>query len=150
MAVYHPKTNAGVVHYSTRTDLPSKKVFSWGSDAEGLEWRNALSDNHSAYVEIQAGLFRDQETYGFLDPQQAIHFTEIWLPVLEIGGITLRESGRAAEFDSRAIRNAGKPFLWKWLSTSHGIIRTQSCRFSMESQVIATETCLAHTEDHFS
>ena len=88
MGVYNPKIDAGVVHYSARTDLPSKKVFSWGSDAEGLEWRNALSDNHSAYVEIQAGLFRDQETYGFLDPQQAIHFTEIWMPVLEIGTIT--------------------------------------------------------------
>jgi tetratricopeptide (TPR) repeat protein len=88
MAVYHPKTDAGVVHYSSRTDLPSKKVFSWGSDAKGLEWRNALSDNHSAYVEIQAGLFRDQETYGFLDPQQAIHFTEYWLPIREIGGVT--------------------------------------------------------------
>jgi tetratricopeptide (TPR) repeat protein len=88
MAVYHAKTNAGVVHYATRTDLPSKKVFSWGSDAEGLEWRKALSDNQSAYVEIQAGLFRDQETYGFLDPQQAIHFTEYWIPVREIGGIT--------------------------------------------------------------
>ncbi len=88
MAVYHLKTNAGVVHYSTRTNLPSKKVFSWGSDAEGLGWRKALSDNESAYVEIQAGLFRDQETYGFLDPQQAIHFMEIWLPVLEIGGVT--------------------------------------------------------------
>jgi tetratricopeptide (TPR) repeat protein len=88
MGVYHPKTNAGLVHYSSRNDLPSKKVFSWGSDAEGLEWCNALSDNHSAYVEIQAGLFRDQETYGFLGPQQAIHFTELWLPVREIGGIT--------------------------------------------------------------
>jgi tetratricopeptide (TPR) repeat protein len=88
MGVYHPHTNAGVVHYSARVDLPSKKVFSWGSDAEGLEWRNALSDNHSAYAEIQAGLFRDQETYGFLDPQQAIHFTEIWMPVIETGGIT--------------------------------------------------------------
>jgi tetratricopeptide (TPR) repeat protein len=88
MAVYHPKTNAGVVHYATRTDLPSKKVFSWGGNAEGLEWRNALSDNHSTYVEIQAGLFRDQETYGFLDPQQAIHFTEYWIPIREIGGVT--------------------------------------------------------------
>jgi tetratricopeptide (TPR) repeat protein len=88
MAVYHPKTNAGVVHYSARSDLPSKKVFSWGTDAEGLQWREALSDDHSAYVEIQAGLFRDQETYGFLDPQQAIHFTEYWIPVREIGGIT--------------------------------------------------------------
>jgi tetratricopeptide (TPR) repeat protein len=87
MGVYSPKTNAGVVHYSARTDLPSKKVFSWGSDAEGLEWRKALSDNNSAYVEIQAGLFRDQETYGFLDPQQSIHFTELWMPVLELGGI---------------------------------------------------------------
>ncbi len=88
MAVYHPKTNAGVVHYSARSDLPSKKVFSWGGDAEGLQWRQALSDDHSAYVEIQAGLFRDQETYGFLDPQQAIHFTEYWIPVREIGGVT--------------------------------------------------------------
>lgn len=87
MAVYHPKTDAGVVHYSARTDLPSKKVFSWSSDPEGLQWREALSDNHSAYVEIQAGLFRDQETYGFLDPQQAIHFTEYWLPIREIGGV---------------------------------------------------------------
>ena len=88
MAVYHPKTRAGVVHYSVRSDLPSKKVFSWGSDAEGLQWRTALSDDHSAYVEIQAGLFRDQETYGFLDPQQAIHFTEYWIPVRETGGVT--------------------------------------------------------------
>jgi tetratricopeptide (TPR) repeat protein len=88
MGIYHPKTNAGLVHYSSRDDLPAKKVFSWGSDPEGLGWREALSDNHSAYVEIQAGLFRNQETYGFLDPQQAIHFTELWLPVEQIGGIT--------------------------------------------------------------
>jgi tetratricopeptide (TPR) repeat protein len=88
MGIYHPKTNAGLVHYSSRDDLPAKKVFSWGSDPEGLGWREALSDNHSAYVEIQAGLFRNQETYGFLNPEQAIHFTELWLPVREIGGIT--------------------------------------------------------------
>jgi tetratricopeptide (TPR) repeat protein len=88
MGIYHPKTNAGLVHYSSRDDLPAKKVFSWGSDPEGLAWREALSDNHSAYVEIQSGLFRNQETYGFLNPQQAIHFTELWLPVLQIGGIT--------------------------------------------------------------
>ena len=92
MGVYHPKTNAGVVHYSSRNDLPAKKVFSWGRDPEGLGWRDALSDNHSAYVEIQAGLFRNQETYGFLNPQQGIHFTEIWLPILEIGGITYANS----------------------------------------------------------
>jgi tetratricopeptide (TPR) repeat protein len=107
MAVYHPKTDSGVVHYSTRTDLPSKKVFSWGSDAEGIEWRNALSDNHSAYVEIQAGLFRDQETYGFLDPQQSIHFTEIWMPVLQTGGIAYANPDAILNFE-RSISQTAK------------------------------------------
>lgn len=88
MAVYHPKTDAGVVHYSTRTNLPSKKFWSWGSDPDGLAWREALSDNHSAYVEVQAGLFRDQETYGFLEPQQKIRFTEYWMPVRELGSVS--------------------------------------------------------------
>jgi tetratricopeptide (TPR) repeat protein len=88
MAVYHPSTGTGLVHYSTRTNLPSKKFWSWGSDADGLQWREALSDNHSAYVEVQAGLFRDQETYGFLDPQEKIRFVEYWMPVRDIGGVT--------------------------------------------------------------
>jgi len=101
MAVYHPRTNSGVVHYSSRSDLPSKKIFSWGGDPDGLQWREALSDNHSAYVEIQAGLFRDQETYGFLDPQQSIHFTEYWLPIRDLGGVT-RANPHAVLFLSRA------------------------------------------------
>ena len=88
MAVYHPRTRAGVVHYSSPEDLPSKKIWSWSSDAAGLDWRRALSDNESAYVEIQAGLFRNQETYAFLDPQESIHLTEYWLPLREIDGLT--------------------------------------------------------------
>ncbi len=88
MAVYHPHTNAGVVHYSSPLDLPAKKIWSWGSDPDGLEWRRALSDNNSAYVEIQAGLFRDQETYGFLDPQESRTFTEYWVPIRELGGVS--------------------------------------------------------------
>jgi tetratricopeptide (TPR) repeat protein len=108
MGVYHPRTNAGVVHYSSRSDLPSKKIFSWGSDADGLQWRDALSDNHSAYVEIQAGLFRDQETYGFLDPQQSIHFTEYWLPIRDIGGVT-RANPDAVLFLSRTPSESASP-----------------------------------------
>lgn len=107
MAVYHPKTNAGVVHYSTRTNLPSKKFWSWGSDADGLSWREALSDNHSAYVEVQAGLFRDQETYGFLNPQQAIHFTEYWLPIREIGGVTRANTEAALHLSRGSSSKAG-------------------------------------------
>jgi tetratricopeptide (TPR) repeat protein len=88
MAVYHPRTDAGIVHYSSSLDLPAKKIWSWGSDEDGLDWRTALSDNNSAYVEIQAGLFRDQETYGFLDPQETRSFTEYWIPIRKLGGVS--------------------------------------------------------------
>jgi tetratricopeptide (TPR) repeat protein len=88
MGVWHPHTDTGVVHYADYAQLPAKKIWSWGNDPDGLDWRKALSDNDSAYVEVQAGLFRNQETYAFLEPRQTIKFCEYWMPVRDIGGIS--------------------------------------------------------------
>jgi Flp pilus assembly protein TadD len=88
MGVWNSHTNSGTVHYAQYDALPAKKVWSWGVDADGLDWRKALSDNDSAYVEVQGGLFRNQETYAFLEPRRTIQFSEYWMPVREIGGIT--------------------------------------------------------------
>jgi tetratricopeptide (TPR) repeat protein len=88
MGVWNPHTNAGTVHFANFNQLPAKKIWSWGVDADGLDWRKALSDNDSAYAEVQAGLFRNQETYAFLQPRQTINFSEYWMPVRDIGGIT--------------------------------------------------------------
>jgi tetratricopeptide (TPR) repeat protein len=88
MGVWNPHTNTGTVHFADYAQLPAKKIWSWGVDPDGLDWRKALSDNDSAYVEVQAGLLRNQETYAFLEPRQTISFSEYWLPVREIGGIS--------------------------------------------------------------
>src|SRR6266849_2182912 len=88
MGVWNPRTNAGTAHFADYAELPAKKIWSWGVDADGLDWRKALSDNESGYVEVQAGLFRNQETYAFLQPRQTIRFSEYWMPVREIGGIS--------------------------------------------------------------
>src|SRR6266568_935420 len=88
MGVWHPRTNTGTAHFADYAELPAKKIWSWGVDADGLDWRKALSDNNSAYVELQAGLFRNQETYAFLEPRQSIAFTEYWIPVRSTGGIS--------------------------------------------------------------
>jgi Flp pilus assembly protein TadD len=88
MAVWNPHSNTGTAHFADYTELPAKKIWSWGVDADGLDWRDALSDNKSAYVELQAGLFRNQETYAFLEPRQNIAFTEYWMPVRGTGGIS--------------------------------------------------------------
>ena len=88
MGVWNPRTNSGTAHFANFNEVPAKKTWSWGVDADGLDWRKALSDNDSAYVEVQAGLFRNQETYAFLQPRQTINFSEYWMPVRDIGGIT--------------------------------------------------------------
>jgi tetratricopeptide (TPR) repeat protein len=88
MGVWHPHTKTGTVHYADYAQLPAKKIWSWGTDPDGLDWRRTLSDNDSAYVEVQAGLFRNQETYAFLEPRQTISFSEFWMPVRDIGGIS--------------------------------------------------------------
>lgn len=88
MGIWNPKTNAGVAHWADYAELPAKKLWSWGVDADAMDWRKALSDNDSAYVEVQAGLFRNQETYAFLQPRQTIHFTEFWMPLRELGGLS--------------------------------------------------------------
>ncbi|MGH9515565.1 MAG: DUF5107 domain-containing protein [Terriglobales bacterium] len=88
MGIWNPHTNSGTVHFANFNELPAKKIWSWGVDADGLDWRKALSDNDSAYSEVQAGLFRNQETYAFLQPRQTINFSEYWMPVRDIGGIT--------------------------------------------------------------
>jgi len=88
MGVWNPHTDSGTVHFANYSDLPAKKIWSWGVDPDGLDWRKALSDNDSAYVEVQSGLFRNQETYAFLEPRQAIKFSEYWMPVRGTGGIT--------------------------------------------------------------
>ncbi|MCG6954576.1 MAG: DUF6067 family protein, partial [Gemmatimonadetes bacterium] len=100
MAIWHPQSGTGVVHYSSPIDLPAKKIWSWGGDASGLAWRRALSDDNSAYVEIQAGLFRNQETYAFLQPEDRIVFRETWLPVRGLGGVT-EASDEVVAFMSR-------------------------------------------------
>jgi tetratricopeptide (TPR) repeat protein len=88
MGVWNPRSNTGTAHFAEYVQVPAKKIWSWGADADGLDWRKALSDNDSAYVELQAGLFRNQETYAFLEPRQAISFTEYWMPVRDTGGIS--------------------------------------------------------------
>lgn len=120
MGIYNPQTDAGLVHYAEYSDLPAKKIWTWGVDADGLAWRKALSDNNSAYAEVQAGLFRNQETYGFLEPQQVIRFSEYWMPVRNIGGISRanlngvvsmsRKPGMAGRTSLTAAFNANRKF----------------------------------------
>jgi len=125
MGVWNLHTNTGTVHFADFAQLPAKKIWSWGSDADGLDWRKALSDNNSIYIEIQAGLFRNQETYAFLQPRQTISFSEYWMPVREIGGISRANLAGIVNLSRRANAlvtglNVNQPLLDATLQISSG------------------------------
>ncbi|MGD0630031.1 MAG: DUF5107 domain-containing protein [Terracidiphilus sp.] len=124
MGVYSPHTDSGVVHWADFSAVPSKKVFSWGTDRNALDWGNRLSDNHSAYVEVQSGLFRDQTTFEFLEPRQSIRFTEFWMPVRGIGTITRANLNGVVAME-RTREKAGKVALNVGLNANRPIARAK-------------------------
>jgi tetratricopeptide (TPR) repeat protein len=125
MGIWNPHTQTGVVHYAEYRDLPAKKIWSWGVDPSGLDWRTALSDNHSAYVEVQAGLFRNQETYAFLEPGQTIRFSEYWMPVRGTGGVSRANKAGVVRFETHdsavsVAMNVNQPVSGAKLSLTQG------------------------------
>ena len=89
-----------------RWTRPTKKIWSWGSDADGLDWRKALSDDESAYVEVQAGPLPqpgDLRLPGAAGGRSASR--EYWMPVRAHRRHHAREPGRRAA--PRARRRGG-------------------------------------------
>jgi tetratricopeptide (TPR) repeat protein len=87
LAVYQPSTHSGTLHWADPAEMPGKKIWTWGHN-EAAEIRRTLSDDDSLYVEIQAGVFANQETYGLMEPGARRSFTEYWMPVRAIDGVS--------------------------------------------------------------
>ena len=100
LAVYQPSTHSGTLHWADPAEMPGKKIWVWGRDA-APEMRRTLSDDNSLYVEIQAGVFENQETFGLLEPGARRSFTEYWMPVRAMDGIS-QASPHAIVFAQKA------------------------------------------------
>lgn len=103
-AEYNPQSRTGVAHWADPLEVPGKKLWVWGTADQS--YRETLSDDHSGYVEIQAGLMTTQDMMAFLEPQQSRSFTELWIPSRNTGGIT-RATPAAVLFLDRRPQAAG-------------------------------------------
>jgi tetratricopeptide (TPR) repeat protein len=103
-AEYNPLSRTGVAHWADPLEVPGKKLWVWGTADSG--YRDRLSDDHSGYVEIQAGLMTTQDMMEFLEPQQSRSFTELWIPSRNTGGIS-RATPDAVLFLERRPQAAG-------------------------------------------
>ena len=86
-AAYHPATRTGTAHFADPAAVPGKKLFAWGPSGDAYV-KSRLTQNFPSYIEIQGGTTPNQETRLWLDPQQGRHFTEYWMPVRGLDGVT--------------------------------------------------------------
>lgn len=87
MAVYDAASRTATVHVADSTVVEGKKIYHWGTTNLPLI-RQRLSDDNSAYVEMQAGKFQNQAIYEFLEPGERVQFTEQWLAAEGLNGVT--------------------------------------------------------------
>ena len=86
-AVYKPGFRSGFAHFADPDAVAGKKLWLWGSDQEATI-RGQVTDNFPIYGELQGGLFENQETYAFLEPEQSRVFSEYWIPIHDLGGVS--------------------------------------------------------------
>ncbi len=86
-AVYKPRSRSGVAHFADPAQVSGKKIWVWGLNVEA-NTRRQVTDGNSFYVEFQAGTFTNQEMFSFLQPGEARGFSEWWIPVFDLGGVT--------------------------------------------------------------
>jgi tetratricopeptide (TPR) repeat protein len=136
MAVYNPVLRFGTVHCAEASQVPGKKLWTWGRNNDNYV-REDLSDG-SSYVELQAGVFENQATYGFLDPQQARSFVEFWMPVRDLGGVTRASSSGVLNI-KRATEAGGQVQLTLDFNPTRKVAGAK-IRVLDEAKIVAEET----------
>jgi tetratricopeptide (TPR) repeat protein len=118
-ALFKPTFRSGLAHYADASTVPGKKFWLWGLEQDAWVKRE-LTDNFPSYVEMQGGLFQNQSTFEFLAPEQSVRFSEFWIPIYDLGGITRVTRDAILNLQRRADTSTG-PVLQIELSATHAI-----------------------------
>ncbi|MFB9904354.1 DUF5107 domain-containing protein [Allokutzneria oryzae] len=97
---YDHAARAGFVHVADRQLAVGKKQWTWGASEFGDAWGRNLTDDGSAYVELMAGVFTDnQPDFSFIAPGETKVFSQFWYPIQEIGPAHAATVDAAARVD---------------------------------------------------
>ncbi|WP_375424967.1 DUF5107 domain-containing protein [uncultured Friedmanniella sp.] len=83
---YDHRAGAGFVHWADQYVAVGKKQWSWGDAPFGHAWNRNLADDGSAYIELMAGVYTDnQPDFSHLAPGETKSFSQFWFPVAGTG-----------------------------------------------------------------
>ena len=85
---YDHRADAGFVHWADHRFVVGKKQWTWGDEDFGHAWNRNLADNGSAYVELMAGAFTEnQPDFSHLAPGETKAFSQFWYPLAGTGPV---------------------------------------------------------------
>jgi tetratricopeptide (TPR) repeat protein len=83
LGVYSQSEGGGTAHYADPSIVAGKAVR-----YRGKETVKELSEDGSDFLELQAGLFPLKSGAGVLEPGQKVEFSEYWMPLRGLGGLS--------------------------------------------------------------
>ncbi|QGN33121.1 DUF5107 domain-containing protein [Microlunatus sp. Gsoil 973] len=83
---YDHRADAGFVHWADHQIAVGKKQWTWGDAPFGHVWNANLADDGSAYIELMAGVYTDnQPDFSHLAPGETKAFSQYWYPLAGTG-----------------------------------------------------------------
>ncbi len=92
---YYHDSGFGFGQWAPYEEMPGQKLWLWDLSRGGGIWEDLLTDTDGQYIEFQAGRLLDQYFPGAVNPISQVgfdpltmdHWSEIWFPYKEIGGM---------------------------------------------------------------
>lgn len=82
---YDVNADRGIVQVADHHKIGGKKAWTWGTWEFGLVSQKSLTDDGTAYIEVQTGPLPTQSDYGMLLPREEVSWREYWYPVHGLG-----------------------------------------------------------------
>ncbi len=88
LAGYDHARQAGICFVADHNLVPGKKLWTWGTGAEGALWERLLTDSDGPYAELMFGAWSDnQPDYSWTRPYETRGVRQTWYPLRGIGGV---------------------------------------------------------------
>ncbi len=78
----------GVFRYADRRLVQGMKLWTFGYGPEGDQWQKVYTDKAGPYIEVQSGRHVWDGHYEYVEPHKLETWSEWWIPVSGMGGLT--------------------------------------------------------------
>ncbi len=98
---YHEDLDYGVFRYADRRIVQGMKMWTFGDSPTATNLEHAYTDHAGPYIEIQSGRMVWDGHYEWVQPHKFEQWSELWVPVAGIGGLTTLTRDVALHLEAR-------------------------------------------------